>query len=89
MQLLSTSTTNITLWAVDEHENIWVPRHRLGETGGTDEAGYFDGQFSPDGSFILFHNYIGAFDLWQLSPDKEVKIFTLPFTLIPLLNPKV
>ncbi|KAJ7420664.1 hypothetical protein WISP_47025 [Willisornis vidua] len=41
-----------------------IPRVRVGEVGGN-TLGFFDCQFSPDGSMIIAHAFHGALHLWK------------------------
>lgn len=44
---------------------------RVGEVGGN-TLGFFDCQFSPDGSMIIAHAFHGAFHLWKQSSVNKV-----------------
>lgn len=45
---------------------------RVGEVGGN-TLGFFDCQFSPDGSMIIAHAFHGAFHLWKQASVSKVR----------------
>ncbi|XP_062425686.1 elongator complex protein 2 isoform X4 [Rhea pennata] len=72
MRLLSASMDKtVILWAPDEESGVWTEQVRIGEVGGN-TLGFFDCQFSPDGSMIVAHAFHGALHLWkQATVDKK------------------
>uniref|UniRef100_A0A4X2LXC7 Elongator complex protein 2 n=1 Tax=Vombatus ursinus TaxID=29139 RepID=A0A4X2LXC7_VOMUR len=65
MRLLSASMDKtMILWAPDEESGVWLEQVRVGEVGGN-TLGFYDCQFSPDGSTILAHAFHGALHLWK------------------------
>ncbi|KAL7984603.1 hypothetical protein Chor_003173 [Crotalus horridus] len=72
MRLLSASMDKtVILWSPDDESGMWLEQVRIGEVGGN-TLGFFDCQFSPDGSMILAHAFHGALHLWkQTSADKS------------------
>lgn len=47
---------------------------RVGEVGGN-TLGFFDCQFSPDGSMIVAHAFHGALHLWKQATVNKVHCF--------------
>uniref|UniRef100_A0A8C4VKS4 Elongator complex protein 2 n=2 Tax=Gopherus evgoodei TaxID=1825980 RepID=A0A8C4VKS4_9SAUR len=71
MRLLSASMDKtMILWAPDEESGVWLEQVRVGEVGGN-TLGFFDCQFSPDGSMILAHAFHGALHLWRQTPANK------------------
>ncbi|XP_026556812.1 elongator complex protein 2 [Pseudonaja textilis] len=72
MRLLSASMDKtVILWSPDDESGVWLEQVRIGEVGGN-TLGFFDCQFSPDGSMILAHAFHGALHLWkQTSSNKS------------------
>ncbi|XP_074844007.1 elongator complex protein 2 isoform X2 [Carettochelys insculpta] len=71
MRLLSASMDKtMILWAPDEESGVWLEEVRVGEVGGN-TLGFFDCQFSPDGSMILAHAFHGALHLWRQIPANK------------------
>ncbi|XP_013813198.1 elongator complex protein 2 isoform X4 [Apteryx mantelli] len=65
MRILSASMDKtVILWAPDEESGVWLEEVRVGEVGGN-TLGFFDCQFSPDGSMIVAHAFHGALHLWK------------------------
>ncbi|XP_068792398.1 elongator complex protein 2 isoform X2 [Struthio camelus] len=65
MRILSASMDKtVILWAPDEQSGVWLEQVRVGEVGGN-TLGFFDCQFSPDGSMIVAHAFHGALHLWK------------------------
>ncbi|XP_074135329.1 elongator complex protein 2 isoform X2 [Sminthopsis crassicaudata] len=65
MRLLSASMDKtMILWAPDEESGVWLEQVRVGEVGGN-TMGFYDCQFSPDGSMILAQAFHGALHLWK------------------------
>ncbi|NXG38035.1 ELP2 protein, partial [Dromaius novaehollandiae] len=67
MRILSASMDKtVILWAPDEESGVWLEQAsvRVGEVGGN-TLGFFDCQFSPDGSMIVAHAFHGALHLWK------------------------
>ncbi|XP_025894159.1 elongator complex protein 2 isoform X2 [Nothoprocta perdicaria] len=65
MRILSASMDKtVILWAPDEESGVWLEQVRVGEVGGN-TLGFFDCQFSPDGSMIVAHAFHGALHLWK------------------------
>lgn len=55
---------------------------RVGEVGGN-TLGFFDCQFSPDGSMIIAHAFHGALHLWKQATVNKVRWV---FLLVVLLK---
>ncbi|XP_072186030.1 elongator complex protein 2 isoform X1 [Excalfactoria chinensis] len=72
MRLLSASMDKtVIIWEPDKESGVWLEQVRVGEVGGN-TLGFFDCQFSPDGSMIIAHAFHGAFHLWkQASVNKK------------------
>nr|XP_047935541.1 elongator complex protein 2 [Anser cygnoides] len=67
MRILSASMDKtVILWEPDKESGVWLEQVRVGEVGGN-TLGFFDCQFSPDGSMIIAHAFHGAFHLWKQS----------------------
>lgn len=67
MRLLSASMDKtMILWAPDEESGVWLEQVRVGEVGGN-TLGFYDCQFSEDGSMIIAHAFHGALHLWKQS----------------------
>lgn len=49
---------------------------RVGEVGGN-TLGFFDCQFSPDGSMIIAHAFHGALHLWKQTTVNKVRLVFL------------
>ncbi|NWJ04994.1 ELP2 protein, partial [Crypturellus undulatus] len=67
MRILSASMDKtVILWAPEEESGVWLEQVsvRVGEVGGN-TLGFFDCQFSPDGSMIVAHAFHGALHLWK------------------------
>uniref|UniRef100_A0A8C5KKA9 Elongator complex protein 2 n=1 Tax=Jaculus jaculus TaxID=51337 RepID=A0A8C5KKA9_JACJA len=65
MRLLSASMDKtMILWAPDEESGVWLEQVRVGEVGGN-TLGFYDCQFSEDGSMIVAHAFHGALHLWK------------------------
>ncbi|XP_022442704.1 elongator complex protein 2 isoform X2 [Delphinapterus leucas] len=65
MRLLSASMDKtMILWAPDEESGVWLEQVRVGEVGGN-TLGFYDCQFSEDGSMIIAHAFHGALHLWK------------------------
>ncbi|NXD16794.1 ELP2 protein, partial [Nothocercus nigrocapillus] len=67
MRILSASMDKtVILWAPEEESGVWLEQAsvRVGEVGGN-TLGFFDCQFSPDGSMIVAHAFHGALHLWK------------------------
>lgn len=47
---------------------------RVGEVGGN-TLGFFDCQFSPDGSMVVAHAFHGALHLWKQATGNKVRWF--------------
>ncbi|XP_019395716.1 PREDICTED: elongator complex protein 2 [Crocodylus porosus] len=71
MRLLSASMDKtMILWAPDDESGVWLEQVRVGEVGGN-TLGFFDCQFSSDGSMILAHAFHGALHLWKQTPANK------------------
>ncbi|XP_004935233.3 elongator complex protein 2 isoform X2 [Gallus gallus] len=72
MRILSASMDKtVIIWEPDKESGVWLEQVRVGEVGGN-TLGFFDCQFSPDGSMIIAHAFHGAFHLWkQASVSKK------------------
>uniref|UniRef100_A0A8C9F4V5 Elongator complex protein 2 n=1 Tax=Pavo cristatus TaxID=9049 RepID=A0A8C9F4V5_PAVCR len=72
MRILSASMDKtVIIWEPDKESGVWLEQVRVGEVGGN-TLGFFDCQFSPDGSMIIAHAFHGAFHLWkQASVNKK------------------
>ncbi|XP_026983552.1 elongator complex protein 2 isoform X2 [Sagmatias obliquidens] len=65
VRLLSASMDKtMILWAPDEESGVWLEQVRVGEVGGN-TLGFYDCQFSEDGSMIIAHAFHGALHLWK------------------------
>ncbi|XP_059712074.1 elongator complex protein 2 isoform X1 [Haemorhous mexicanus] len=65
MRILSASMDKtVIIWEPDEESGVWLEQVRVGEVGGN-TLGFFDCQFSPDGSMIIAHAFHGALHLWK------------------------
>ncbi|XP_009075425.1 PREDICTED: elongator complex protein 2-like, partial [Acanthisitta chloris] len=65
MRILSASMDKtMIIWEPDKESGVWLEQVRVGEVGGN-TLGFFDGQFSPDGSMIVAHAFHGALHLWK------------------------
>ncbi|OWK01677.1 ELP2 [Cervus elaphus hippelaphus] len=72
MRLLSASMDKtMILWAPDEESGVWLEQVRVGEVGGN-TLGFYDCQFSEDGSMIIAHAFHGALHLWKQSATNPV-----------------
>ncbi|NXC17397.1 ELP2 protein, partial [Corythaeola cristata] len=56
----------VIIWEPDKESGVWLEQAsvRVGEVGGN-TLGFFDCQFSPDGSMIIAHAFHGALHLWK------------------------
>ncbi|KFO27399.1 elongator complex protein 2 [Fukomys damarensis] len=67
VRLLSASMDKtMILWAPHEESGVWLEKVRVGEVGGN-TLGFYDCQFSEDGSMIIAHAFHGALHLWKQS----------------------
>uniref|UniRef100_A0A8C0UYS4 Elongator complex protein 2 n=1 Tax=Cyanistes caeruleus TaxID=156563 RepID=A0A8C0UYS4_CYACU len=67
MRILSASMDKtVIIWEPDKESGVWLEQVRVGEVGGN-TLGFFDCQFSPDGSMIIAHAFHGALHLWKQS----------------------
>uniref|UniRef100_A0A803VYX9 Elongator complex protein 2 n=1 Tax=Ficedula albicollis TaxID=59894 RepID=A0A803VYX9_FICAL len=65
MRILSASMDKtVIIWEPDKESGVWLEQVRVGEVGGN-TLGFFDCQFSPDGSMIIAHAFHGALHLWK------------------------
>ncbi|NXL44969.1 ELP2 protein, partial [Podilymbus podiceps] len=67
MRMLSASMDKtVILWEPDEESGVWLEQAStsLSPMGGN-TLGFFDCQFSPDGSMIVAHAFHGALHLWK------------------------
>uniref|UniRef100_A0A672TUY0 Elongator complex protein 2 n=1 Tax=Strigops habroptila TaxID=2489341 RepID=A0A672TUY0_STRHB len=65
MRILSASMDKtVIVWEPDKESGVWLEQVRVGEVGGN-TLGFFDCQFSPDGSMIIAHAFHGALHLWK------------------------
>ncbi|XP_009698023.1 PREDICTED: elongator complex protein 2, partial [Cariama cristata] len=65
MRILSASMDKtVIIWEPDKESGVWLEQVRVGEVGGN-TLGFFDCQFSPDGSMIVAHAFHGALHLWK------------------------
>ncbi|KAI1243209.1 hypothetical protein IHE44_0000797 [Lamprotornis superbus] len=67
MRILSASMDKtVIIWEPDKESGVWLEQAsvRVGEVGGN-TLGFFDCQFSPDGSMIIAHAFHGALHLWK------------------------
>ncbi|KFP64795.1 Elongator complex protein 2, partial [Cariama cristata] len=67
MRILSASMDKtVIIWEPDKESGVWLEQAsvRVGEVGGN-TLGFFDCQFSPDGSMIVAHAFHGALHLWK------------------------
>ena len=65
MQLVSSSADkSILIWTPDEYSESWIPKHRMGEVGGT-TLGFYGALFAPNGSALLSNGYNGAIHIWK------------------------
>ncbi|KAB1258355.1 Elongator complex protein 2 [Camelus dromedarius] len=72
MRLLSASMDKtMILWAPDEESGVWLEQVRVGEVGGN-TLGFYDCQFSEDGSMIIAHAFHGALHLWKQNSTNPV-----------------
>ncbi|XP_061304981.1 elongator complex protein 2 isoform X1 [Pezoporus flaviventris] len=65
MRIMSASMDKtVIIWEPDKESGVWLEQVRVGEVGGN-TLGFFDCQFSPDGSMIVAHAFHGALHLWK------------------------
>ncbi|NXI48443.1 ELP2 protein, partial [Galbula dea] len=73
MRILSASMDKtVIIWEPDQESGVWLEQAsvRVGEVGGN-TLGFFDSQFSPDGSMIIAHAFHGALHLWKQAADNK------------------
>ncbi|XP_074003066.1 elongator complex protein 2 isoform X4 [Numenius arquata] len=72
MRILSASMDKtVIIWEPDKETGVWLEQVRVGEVGGN-TLGFFDCQFSPDGSMIIAHAFHGALHLWKQATVNKV-----------------
>lgn len=70
MSLVSASADkSILVWNPDLHSESWIPKHRVGEVGGT-TLGFYGGAFSTDGQTLFSNGYNGAIHIWTLNNEQ-------------------
>lgn len=69
LQLLSSSIDKtLIIWSVQDDDNVWREKVRVGEVGGN-TLGFYGGKFSTNCSLILGHGYQGSFHLWHQNEE--------------------
>lgn len=72
MQLVSSSADkSILIWTPDEYSESWIPKHRMGEVGGT-TLGFYGALFAPNGSALLSNGYNGAIHIWKRKDKRGI-----------------